>query len=89
MLQKFYPQSTTNKENKPIEFEQKRQSNMSIENTSNNTSANKYSHKSYNYHSNYVQSSVKTPSGNQNLSIKYQVLPKGNAKAPKPLVISQ
>ena len=55
---------------------------VNIDTSGVNTSVNKFGHKSYNYHSNFVQSTdSKTPSNsNVNVSIKYQLMSKANSK---------
>lgn len=77
IIQKFYPQSTTNKENKPIEFDSHTYSNLTLEDHKVSQGHSKHGLKSYNYHANYTQGSTKTPSNkNQNFSIKYQLVKK-------------
>lgn len=79
IIQKFYPQSTTNKENKPIEFDSHTYSHLTLEDNKQSQAHNKHGLKSYNYHANYTQGSAKTPSNksqNQNFSIKYQLVKK-------------
>jgi hypothetical protein len=74
LIRKFYPQSTTNKENKQIDFTSHLQDSHSIEDPKANLSLNKYGLKSYNFHALSTLKDTKTPSNksSHNLSIKYQ-----------------
>lgn len=74
LIRKFYPQSTTNKENKQIDFTTHFQDSHSIEDSKANLSINKYGLKSYNYQALNTIKDSRTPSNksSQNFSIKYQ-----------------
>ena len=77
IIKKFYPQSTTNKENKQIDFESHLVDNISLEDNSKSNQNNKFGVKWYNYHTNFTQGGIKTPSNRaQNLGIKYQLVRK-------------
>ena len=82
IIQKFYPQTTTNKENKPIELEEAFHKNHGGRDVKKRLSKNKYSLKSYNYQANYGQTSHKTPTNRtaQNFNLKYPLVKKDQIK---------